>query len=180
MADSSGCSSQEALTLQKSNAEPCKDISELFNDCELTTFFATASVEDKVRQDLKLLETEMYQMIQRAQEQLGNLHVKFTDMTKDSSLDAGEAEKAANSLEVVDELVEIFKDFVEHFTRTKALQASLPPFVHMGGYRSLMVSVIDTIQLLVKELDKTVTTSLISRYVNSILFFIGVLVTYFS
>ena len=162
---------EDKITLREANANPCSSFDELYADCELNSDYHER-LQGKMMKDLQLLETEMFSVIQKAEELVKELEKEIDEAINDTEVEQTEKDRFKDYLVILQETRSLFADLIQHFTKTKAVQEHLHPVLNMGGYRSLIVCTIDTLTIIIKSLEKSAPdTSLaaISRFVWSLL-----------
>ena len=154
----------DPISLKESNSLPCKSFKELYADCELNTSFSKEKLDAKIKSDLGLLEMELFSTIQKSHEYLQQLQKAITEMINDNNVDSEERQKGKEHLVIIEETQDQFSELTKQFTKTKALQENLSGNLNMGGYRSLIICTIDTLSIIIKQLEKTsVSSNIISR-----------------
>lgn len=144
----------DPFTLKESNASPCSNFQELYSDCEINSLYAD-KLESKMKSDLQLLEIELLEMIQKAEKSVNTLRLYITEASAEQDVDPQTKERAQEHIHSLDDTRVLFSDATQYFTKTKAVQMHLHPILNMGGYRSLIICMIDTLALVIHTLDKS-------------------------
>jgi hypothetical protein len=141
------------------NIEPAQCIEELFTDYELDSSHPPDKLAAKITHDLTLLENELNWTLSRTQTLLKELEREIEsgivpDLTE-TSADATQTKPSNNNLATLIKTRELLSDLHEQVFKCKEHASHLSPIQSMGGYRSLLVCLIDSATILCKGLEKS-------------------------
>ena len=155
MAEDFAAKYKDIFTLKESNIDVNESFEQVYKrDCELNSEFGE-KINVKIKKDLEILEIELFEAIQRAEEAVNRLRLQVTEAATEPDVDTQLKNKAKENLMTLDRTRLIFADVIQYFTKTKAVHSQLSPLKNMGGFRSLIIGLIESLYLVISALEKS-------------------------
>lgn len=136
--------------LDPGNIEPV-DIATALIHCELNTVHFPSKIENKIINDLSLLEKSL-------EKELSSVinDVKFV-CTVTNILPSGNEEKRSHKdklLDNIQNLGKLLEEIKAHYEKFKEMFKTMDPILRMGGYRSLIICLLETVDSIAKKLAR--------------------------
>jgi len=120
-------------------------------------------LNEKIRKDLETLENELSHILEKTKSGILKLRNNITLALNDPNVDLQEKEYCKQHIEALEESSSVYGNLVAHFSITKSAHKHLSPVLNMGGYRSLIVCLIDSLSKTIRLLELTSQPTMFSR-----------------